>query len=370
MRHRAQARGKTAGEGFWCARLLIDNRLQAFAGEQAHHRVFPFETPVHGQARPVRVRFVFGEAIGVFAGIAQGGPVDAAGNAAADIADEQLQGAADGGVGAVALAEGVDAGIHARPLRGWPVDDHHRRRKIRRAQQAVHAEAVVERRFHRGGHEWEVFGLAARHHRVDGEFFDGAGHPVRRNFADDLAGIAFAPRQHADDALGGRRHHRQPIGPAALEAGFKLVLGHGEFDSARPEGGMARGEPLSHSRLECARAAARAERRQPFAEVGYAGELAPLRPVPADDARIARIVFAAAQQGRHDFDFVAPGERKLPVVNRRDILWERRIVLHIHREPAVEPFGQHGNHRRDQRAGGAVLLDDERMACGQNPLPE
>jgi len=82
------------------------------------------------------------------------------------------------------------------------------------------------------------------------------------------------------------------------------------------------------------------------------------------------IVPAAAQQGWHDFNIVPPGKRKLPVVNRRDIPRERRIVLHIHREPAVESVGQQGNHRRDQRAGGAVLLDYQRMACGQNSLPD
>ena len=49
----------------------------------------------------------------VFAGISEGRPVDAAGFAATDISDQQLQSPADGCIGAVALTQCIASRIHA-----------------------------------------------------------------------------------------------------------------------------------------------------------------------------------------------------------------------------------------------------------------
>ena len=60
------------------------------------------------------------------AGLAEGGAIDFARAAAADVADDELEGAADGGVGTVALAEDVHAVVHADAVADGAVDDDDR----------------------------------------------------------------------------------------------------------------------------------------------------------------------------------------------------------------------------------------------------
>ena len=102
------------------ARLLVDDALHAFAGEQRDGRRLAREAALDRERLPFAV-LGLGEAEAVLARRAQRRAVDLAGPAAADVADHQLQRAADRRVGAVALAERVDAGIHAdapsRPAR-------------------------------------------------------------------------------------------------------------------------------------------------------------------------------------------------------------------------------------------------------------
>ena len=62
-------------------------------------------------------------------GLPMRGAVDAAGDAAADVAHDELQGSADGGVGPVALAEHVDAGVHPDAVPDGAVDDDDRARR-------------------------------------------------------------------------------------------------------------------------------------------------------------------------------------------------------------------------------------------------
>src|SRR3546814_4430375 len=96
------------------------------AGEQGHGGGAGREAALHRQRFPHWIAFVLGEAEGVLARRAEGGAVDAARNAAADVTDDELQRAADGRVGAVALAEGIAARIHADGPRYGAVDDRHR----------------------------------------------------------------------------------------------------------------------------------------------------------------------------------------------------------------------------------------------------
>ena len=92
------------------------------------------------------VLLVLGEAVGVLAGVAQRGAIDLPRAAAAHVADDKLQGASDRGVGAVALAQRVDARVHADRPGDRAVDDHQRPGEMRGAEQAVHGEQRIERR--------------------------------------------------------------------------------------------------------------------------------------------------------------------------------------------------------------------------------
>ena len=94
---------------------LVDDRLHARAGEQ-RDRVAG-DAAVGGQRRARAALLALGEAERELARVAQRRPVDLARAAAADVADDELQRPADRGVGAVALAERVDAAVHADPAR-------------------------------------------------------------------------------------------------------------------------------------------------------------------------------------------------------------------------------------------------------------
>ena len=68
----------------------------------------------------------------------------------ADIADHQLQCAADRAIGAVALAQRIAFGIHTDAAPNGAVDDKDRPDKDRRRQDPVHRETLVEHRLDRG----------------------------------------------------------------------------------------------------------------------------------------------------------------------------------------------------------------------------
>src|SRR5437762_3214281 len=105
---------------------LSSVRSASLAGTPSGTPCAPWTSSRAGRLRerlPVAIALVLGEAEGVLAGIAECRAVDGAGNAAADVAHDQLQGAADRGVGAVALAQRIDARIHADLARHRAVDD-------------------------------------------------------------------------------------------------------------------------------------------------------------------------------------------------------------------------------------------------------
>ena len=104
-----QAHGERTCQFIRRTRPLVHKALHAFALEQRDGRHTGRETAGDRQRLPAGVRLVLGETEGVFAGPAQCGAVGFAGPAATDIALDQLQRAADGGVGAVALAQRVEA---------------------------------------------------------------------------------------------------------------------------------------------------------------------------------------------------------------------------------------------------------------------
>src|SRR5690349_9376414 len=104
MCHRPQARRERPRQRLRLARELVDDSAYAFAGEE-RDRAFPRRyASLHRKRFPGRASFVFGEAEGVLAWIAERGAVDAAGPPTTDVANHQLQGAADRRVGPIALA--------------------------------------------------------------------------------------------------------------------------------------------------------------------------------------------------------------------------------------------------------------------------
>ena len=74
---------------------------------------------------------------------------------------------------------------------------------------------------------------------------------VGRHAAHDLVRPALRAREHAQDALVGRRHHGQAVRPAALEAGLHRVVPLAHLDLAGGEArvAVADDEPLVHAGL-------------------------------------------------------------------------------------------------------------------------
>src|SRR5947207_3423865 len=104
---RLQRSGEASRQALRVARLLIDDTLQPVTGEYCHRRLAGCQTALDRQRLPARSLLVFGEAIAELAGIAEGRAVDLLRPALADVADDELQCAADRGIGAVALAQRI-----------------------------------------------------------------------------------------------------------------------------------------------------------------------------------------------------------------------------------------------------------------------
>ena len=179
--------------------------------------------PAVGRERRERAAVLaLGEAERELAGVAERGPVDPAGPPAADVADHQLQRAPDGDVRAVALAEGVDAAVHADPAGDRAVDDAPPARRSRwwpagRAGRTPRCSGL-----HRREHDRQVLGQAAGHHRVDGDLLHRArrrGRAARRRRPRPgggscrAASAAPAPGSAAPPA--GRRSSRGRTAPRA-----------------------------------------------------------------------------------------------------------------------------------------------------------
>ena len=251
-------------------------------------------------------------------------------------------------------------------LRHRAVDDDHRAGEHRRAQHAVHAELVDQRGLDRGQHHRQVFGLAAGHDGVDRDLLDRARRQVGRHQAEHLVGPARGALQHAQHPLGGRRHHRQAVGPAAVVAGLDRVFGVAEpiWREARPVSPKRTSSVFGDARLERLRAAARAQLGQPGAERGVAADALPVAAVPAvgalDLAAVLRRGSASART-RCPGGTTAPACRR---ATRRHAGGVGGVVLHDTRCSGGRPR-QLAQQRLDQHAGRAVALGDDDQAVGQ-----
>src|SRR5216684_6859968 len=140
--HAAQREREGGGKRLRRAALLIDDAAGAFAGEERDGVLAFGETALDRERLPRRAFLVLGKAERQLARAAVRGAIDLAGAPAADVADDELQRAADGEPRAVALPEHVDARVHADGAPDGPVDDDHRPHGHGGREYAVHVELI------------------------------------------------------------------------------------------------------------------------------------------------------------------------------------------------------------------------------------
>ena len=230
---------------------------------------------------------------------------------------------------------------------------------IGRREHAVQAENVVQRRLGRRQHDRQIFRLAAGHHGVDRHLLDRAGLEVGRHEAQHFARIAGRAVEHGEHPRLGRRHHRQPVRPAAVVGGLDLVLQRRQrhppgLEARRAE---ARGQRLRHSRLDILCPAAGTEGRQVGAEAVEARQALPLGAVPAPGS-LDLLTVLAPYQRRHDLDAQAEGPLKPLVELPGQALRKGGVVLrpHIERDPGGR---KRSIDRLQQGACRAVALHDQ-----------
>ena len=154
---------------------------------------------------------VLAEAEGVFAGPAEGGAVGVAGVAAADGDEDEADGAADGGVGAVTRAEHAGVAVDAQLVPDRAVDQQRRPHVSGGGLDAVEVEAGLHDALHRGDDHRQVFRQATRHHAVDRDLLHRGRGPLGRYLSDDLLWVPVRAREHALHPLPGGGHDGQPV---------------------------------------------------------------------------------------------------------------------------------------------------------------
>jgi hypothetical protein len=132
----------------------------------------------------------------------------------------------------------------------------------------VDVEGIGARGLDRSEHHAQVLGLAARHHGVDRDLLDRAGHQIGRHDRDQFVRGPRRAFEHREHAALGRRDQRQAVGPAARVHRLALVLVARELDAARAQARRAEAHTqlVDARRIDRQRAAARPLLRQPWAE--------------------------------------------------------------------------------------------------------
>ncbi len=166
---------------------------------------------------------VLGEARGIAQRRCEDGGRGNAGDAAAQVHQHEPDRAADRCVRAKARAETAVAAVNADLSRVRPIHDHERRDTVHRALHAVQVELVAQHDFEPAEHDGQVFGLAARHQRVDRDRAHRGGLPSPAECADQFAGSRDGAVQHALDARLGGRHDRQAVRPRFLQEELEFV---------------------------------------------------------------------------------------------------------------------------------------------------
>src|SRR3546814_178885 len=111
-----------------------DLAVRRLGGDDEDGAVFRLVALLHMVRREGADLLVLGDAVGVFAGMAERRLVEVAGPTAADVEQDHPDCPADGRVGAIAGAEAVMPGVHADLLADRTVHHQERRHHMRRRQ--------------------------------------------------------------------------------------------------------------------------------------------------------------------------------------------------------------------------------------------
>ena len=135
---------------------------------------------------------------------------------------QQAVGAADRRIGVAVRAQRADAAIHADLVADRTVDH---------AETGLRGGAALPRRGARRGEredDGEIFRPRAGHHGVDRDFLDrvlpGLAEIAGAHAADHFVGWLARRLEHRRDALLGRQHDGQKIGPAIVEKQLAKIL--------------------------------------------------------------------------------------------------------------------------------------------------
>ena len=202
---------------------MIGDAVGRLARERGHRAVGGRKPAVRVVGRPRARLLVLADAVGVAAGMTEGGHRGLARFRPAQVDHDETQGPADGGVGPVPGSEHSERAIERDPLPDRAVDHEQRGREVSGRRDAVKVEGRIGHRLDRREHDRQILGTAARHHRVDRHLLDGRAAVVGRDLAHEVLAIAGGAGQHPLHALARRRDHGQAVGDALVEPDLEIV---------------------------------------------------------------------------------------------------------------------------------------------------
>ncbi len=119
---------------------------------------------------------------------------------------------------------------------------------MHRALNAAHVEFFAQDLAHAADHDGQVFGFAARHHRVNGDVAHVRRLVRGRHVSDHFVRIAARPFEHPLHARFGGRNDGQSVGPLLLEEKFEFVnsCSHVHLLTCEPQAIRACAASLDH----------------------------------------------------------------------------------------------------------------------------
>src|SRR5207245_2317134 len=196
--------------------VVVLDIVRSLAADGGHRAHVGGKAVLDVERLPGILCLVLRDAVRHLGGAALGGPVSRAGEPAPHIHQEQAHGAADGHVGAEALAEGVVARVDLELARDGAVDDHERRDGMRGRVDGVAVEVGSGEGVDRGDDHGQVLGSGAGHDGIDGDALHGRLALARGQDGHHLARIAIGPAEALAHGLVRGRDDGQPVRPAAL----------------------------------------------------------------------------------------------------------------------------------------------------------
>ena len=187
------------------------------------------------QRLPRALLLQLGDAERVLAGMPLRGAIEQARQGPQAVERDEADGAPQRGVRAPAGSEHVAAGVEAEARSDRTVDDEQRRRAAGAGDRAVQREGGIGHRLQRGQQHRHVLGPAAGHHGVDRDLLGRDRAPARRLAQHDVVRPAPGGLEKPAHRLRGRRHHGEPVRPAALEVRLDRLRPAGHFVLFRGE---------------------------------------------------------------------------------------------------------------------------------------